>query len=109
MIIIIIITITGVLLCFVSLQLTCASVAAVQIILLTNEPILVDYIQLLSRRQLLTTHDAREALEVEHFVPRSPHEVVGGDPQRAPAALCAETSATEDPILNVSRVTSDVI
>ena len=77
--IIIIITIIVIgMLCF--LSLTCASVAAVQIILLTNEPILVDYIQLLARRQLLATHDAREALEVEHFVPRSPHEVVGGDP-----------------------------
>ena len=61
-------------------KLTGASVATGQIILLTNESILVDYVQLLARRQLFATHDARETLEMEDFVKSASHQVVRRDP-----------------------------
>lgn len=65
-----------------------------EVVLFTNELVLVQNVQFLTSRQLLATHHTGETLEMKYFVPRPPHQVVGRDTLRAPGALCAVTPAT---------------
>ena len=63
------------------------------VILLADELGVVDHVELLAGEQLLAAHEAGEALEVEHLVPRLPHQVLGADPLPAPAALRSKPPA----------------
>ena len=48
-------------------------VFAVDVVVLADEPVVLQHVQLLARAQLLPAHHAGEALEVEHLLPRAPH------------------------------------
>lgn len=60
-----------------------------QVVLLADELVVVQDIELLAGAHLLPTHQAGEAIQVENFVPRFPHEVLRVYPLEAAAALGA--------------------
>ena len=68
------------------------SIQAVVIVLLAYESVLPDGIQMVARSQLFAAHAAREALEVEDFVPGLPDHVLGADALRTPVAFGAVAS-----------------
>lgn len=67
--------------------------AVTQVILFTNELVLVDDVELLAGGKLLVTHHAREAVEVKDFASRSPHQIAWRYALRTPRAFGTETSA----------------
>jgi hypothetical protein len=45
------------------------------VVLLADELVVVQHVEFLARAQLLATHHARKAVQVEHFIPRLTHQV----------------------------------
>jgi len=66
-----------------------------QVVLLADELVVVEDVELLAGAHLLPTHQAGEAIQVENFVPRLPHEVLRIYPLQATAALCAVSPGKE--------------
>lgn len=66
-----------------------------EVIFLAHKGGLPHDVELLPRGELLATDHAREALEVEHFVPRAAHQVIGGYPLGTTAALGPEPPETQ--------------
>lgn len=66
-----------------------------QVILLADELVVVQNVELLSGTHLLPTYQAGEAIQVENFVPRLPHEVLRAYPLEATAAFRAVSPGTE--------------
>lgn len=58
-----------------------------QVVLLADELVVVEHVELLAGAQLLPADEAREAVQVEHFVSRFAHQVRGADALTATAAL----------------------
>lgn len=65
------------------------------VVLLADELVVVQHIELLARAQLLATHHAREAVEVEHLLPSLTHQVARRDTLRTASALGAVPSASK--------------
>lgn len=67
--------------------------AVTQVILFTNELVLIDDVELLAGGKLLVTHHAGEAVEVKHFASRSPNQIAWRYALRTTRAFGTETSA----------------
>lgn len=67
--------------------------AVTQVILFTNELVLVDDVELLASGELLVTHHAGEAVQMKHFASRSPNQIAWRDALRTTRAFGTETSA----------------
>ena len=72
------------------------SIAVAYIIFFANEFVLVYDVELLAGGELLIAHHAGEAVEVKHFAPGPPDQVVWRDALRATAALGAKPPAGEE-------------
>ncbi len=66
-------------------------VFAGQIVFFANEFVFVQDVELFAGGELLPADHAGEAFEVEHFAPRSPHQVVGTDALRTTSTFGSET------------------
>lgn len=66
---------------------------ATEVVVLADELVVIQNVKLLAGAELLATHEAREAVEVEHLVPCFAHQVTGGYALQTPAALGAVSPA----------------
>lgn len=63
------------------------------VVFLADELVVVQDVELLAGAELLAAHHAREAVEVEHLVPRLAHQVARRDTLRAASAFGAVSPA----------------
>lgn len=74
------------------------------VIFLADELVVVQDVELLSRAQLLATHHARKAVQVEHFVSRLAHQVARRDTLRTASALGAVPPAIKQQYYEIFRI-----
>lgn len=67
--------------------------AVIQVILFTDELVLINDVELLAGGKLLVAHHAGEAVEVKHFAPGSPNQIAWRDALRTTRAFGTEASA----------------
>lgn len=70
-----------------------------QVVVFTDEFVVVEHVQFLSRRQLLPAHQTCEAIQVEHFVAGFPNQITRRYALSATAALSTVSPAKRNKVI----------